>query len=118
MTDFWMIPVADALSWSSHIASCGGRLMSPATWYRSLGLGGLLAVLALLPALSQDTAKGTKYALLAGVRSHAPARMGKPGKEITNSIGMKFVRIPAGKFTMGSPRKEREEVLKQLREKG
>ncbi len=27
-------------------------------------------------------------------------------KEFTNSIGMKFVRIPAGKFTMGSPRDE------------
>jgi formylglycine-generating enzyme required for sulfatase activity len=28
---------------------------------------------------------------------------GKQGNEITNSIGMKLVRIPKGKFTMGSP---------------
>jgi formylglycine-generating enzyme required for sulfatase activity len=30
----------------------------------------------------------------------------KAGKTITNSIGMRFVRIPAGKFTMGSPEGE------------
>jgi formylglycine-generating enzyme required for sulfatase activity len=30
-----------------------------------------------------------------------------PAKEITNSIGMKFKRIPKGKFLMGSPRDEK-----------
>jgi formylglycine-generating enzyme required for sulfatase activity len=30
----------------------------------------------------------------------------KNRKEITNSIGMKFVQIPAGKFLMGSPKEE------------
>jgi formylglycine-generating enzyme required for sulfatase activity len=29
-----------------------------------------------------------------------------PGKEYVNSLGMKLVRIPAGKFTMGSPKEE------------
>src|ERR1700722_18854224 len=32
----------------------------------------------------------------------------KPAKEITNSIGMKLVLVPAGKFTMGSPKDEKE----------
>src|SRR5262245_46614178 len=30
------------------------------------------------------------------------------GRTITNSIGMKLVRIPAGKFLMGSPKDEEE----------
>src|SRR5262249_28589990 len=36
-------------------------------------------------------------------------------KEVTNSIGMKLVRIPAGKFKMGSPKAEQEEVLRLLK---
>jgi formylglycine-generating enzyme required for sulfatase activity len=36
----------------------------------------------------------------------APAPFKKQPKFITNSIGMKFVRIPAGKFMMGSPKDE------------
>jgi formylglycine-generating enzyme len=32
-------------------------------------------------------------------------------KEITNSIGMKLVRIPAGKFTMGSTKKEQDDAI-------
>jgi formylglycine-generating enzyme required for sulfatase activity len=31
-----------------------------------------------------------------------------PAKEVTNSIGMKFVLVPAGSFTMGSPESERD----------
>ena len=31
-----------------------------------------------------------------------------PPKEITNSIGMKLVLIPAGKFMMGSPKDEKD----------
>ena len=33
----------------------------------------------------------------------APVLKTKSAKEITNSIGMKLMRIPAGKFVMGSP---------------
>jgi formylglycine-generating enzyme required for sulfatase activity len=36
----------------------------------------------------------------------APAPLPRAGKELTNSIGMKLVRIPAGKFLMGSPMSE------------
>ena len=43
-----------------------------------------------------------------------PGREPKPGNEITNSIGMKLVHIPPGKFQMGSPEselgREKEEV--------
>ncbi len=34
--------------------------------------------------------------------------MGLQPKQITNSIGMKLVKIPAGKFTMGSPNDEKD----------
>jgi formylglycine-generating enzyme required for sulfatase activity len=37
----------------------------------------------------------------------APAPLKKPDS-FTNSIGMKFVRIPAGKFMMGSPKSEKD----------
>ncbi len=37
-----------------------------------------------------------------------------PGsKTITNSIGMKLVRIPAGKFTMGSPKDEKDRLERE-----
>jgi formylglycine-generating enzyme required for sulfatase activity len=39
--------------------------------------------------------------------SFAPAPLG-PGKKLTNSIGMKLVRIPAGKFMMGSRKGEKD----------
>ena len=39
-----------------------------------------------------------------------------PPREITNAIGMKLVLIPAGKFRMGSPDTERQDVLKLLNE--
>jgi formylglycine-generating enzyme required for sulfatase activity len=35
-------------------------------------------------------------------------------KEIRNSIGMRLVRIPAGKFTMGSSKEEQDEALTEL----
>jgi formylglycine-generating enzyme required for sulfatase activity len=38
----------------------------------------------------------------------ATARSQDDAKEITNSLGMKLVRIPAGKFVMGSPGSEAE----------
>ncbi len=36
-------------------------------------------------------------------------------QEITNSIGMQLVRIPAGKFTMGSSKKEQDEAIAGLK---
>src|SRR6185369_13171884 len=36
------------------------------------------------------------------------AEPAKDSKEITNSIGMKLILIPAGKFVMGSPETEEE----------
>jgi formylglycine-generating enzyme len=35
-------------------------------------------------------------------------------KEVTKSIGMKLVRVPAGKFTMGSTKKEQDNALAAL----
>src|SRR5262249_51247266 len=40
--------------------------------------------------------------------AQGPARGQDAAKEITNSIGMKLVLIPAGKFVMGSPDTEAE----------
>jgi formylglycine-generating enzyme required for sulfatase activity len=43
-----------------------------------------------------------------------PARKPAPkdwGKEISNSIGMKLVRIPAGKFMMGSTKEDQDEAI-------
>jgi len=42
----------------------------------------------------------------------------EPEKPITNSIGMKFVRIDADRFRMGSTKSDREKVEKHLREAG
>jgi formylglycine-generating enzyme required for sulfatase activity len=41
----------------------------------------------------------------------------KKAREITNSIGMRLVLVPAGSFTMGSPKAEREETLGQIEDK-
>jgi formylglycine-generating enzyme required for sulfatase activity len=38
-------------------------------------------------------------------------------KEFTNSIGMKLVRIPAGKFTMGSPKTEKDRSDNEMEHK-
>jgi formylglycine-generating enzyme required for sulfatase activity len=58
----------------------------------------LLALLAVAPLLVH-----------AGRTSSAPAPLG-PARKLTNSIGMKLVRIPPGKFLMGSPN---DEALRQ-----
>jgi formylglycine-generating enzyme required for sulfatase activity len=55
--------------------------------YRCLPLTALLAAPLLAPP---------------GPSRSAPAPVNKP-RNLTNSLGMKFVRIPAGKFLMGSP---------------
>ena len=56
---------------------------------------------------------------LAGEKAKsAPAESEKnepSGKVITNSIGMKLVYIPPGKFLMGSPRSEQEQCKKDSR---
>ncbi len=44
-----------------------------------------------------------------------PKRSEPPVKEMTNSIGMKLVYIPPGKFVMGSPRSEQEQSKKDSR---
>lgn len=41
--------------------------------------------------------------ILAGVKVLATAPPEEKNDVITNSIGMKFIKIPAGKFSMGSP---------------
>jgi formylglycine-generating enzyme required for sulfatase activity len=65
--------------------------MSSRTWLRLVAFLGLLIVAAfVVPAWTQDE-KGKKA-------DNKPAK-----KEIINSIGMKLVLIPKGKFTMGSP---------------
>src|SRR5262245_51092066 len=48
-------------------------------------------------------------ALTQGADSWA-VREESPPKELTNSIGMKFRLIPAGKFVMGSPEDEKDRV--------
>jgi formylglycine-generating enzyme required for sulfatase activity len=45
---------------------------------------------------------------VAGGLSPLPAQPAKDAKAITNSIGMKLVHIPAGKFLMGSPKEEKD----------
>src|ERR1035438_1922459 len=41
----------------------------------------------------------------------------EPPKHFTNSIGMKFVRIPPGKFMMGSPKEEVQRGAKEIQHK-
>jgi formylglycine-generating enzyme required for sulfatase activity len=67
--------------------------MSPRTWFRLVGL------LALLVALG--------FGLSGWTRAPAPLSRKQP-KEIANSIGMRLVLIPKGRFTMGSPKDEKE----------
>ena len=43
-----------------------------------------------------------------------PGKRTSPKEKIINSIGMKLVLIPAGKFKMGSTEAERKEVLRLL----
>src|SRR5207248_3176353 len=52
-------------------------------------------------------------ALLLGVLP-AASLSGESAKALTNSIGMKLVLIPAGKFLMGSPATEDERDDKEL----
>jgi formylglycine-generating enzyme required for sulfatase activity len=60
------------------------------TWLRLVGLSGLLVALGFALPGWTDAPKDKKQ------------------KTFTNSIGMKFVLVKAGKFTMGSPRDEKD----------
>jgi formylglycine-generating enzyme required for sulfatase activity len=68
--------------------------VSPRTWSLLAALSGLLAALWL--------------AAPGWTRAPAPPPRKKDTAPITNSVGMKLVLVPAGKFTMGSPKRERE----------
>ena len=46
------------------------------------------------------------FARGSGVESPSPSPQPKLGNSVTNSFGMKFVWIPLGTFTMGSPKEE------------
>jgi formylglycine-generating enzyme required for sulfatase activity len=48
-----------------------------------------------------------------GCAKVATARDPKPGDEIKNSLGMRLVYIPPGKFTMGSPESEQGRESKE-----
>jgi formylglycine-generating enzyme required for sulfatase activity len=74
--------------------------MSSRTWFHLLLLAGLLVVLG--------------FAVPG--RTKAPAPM-LSMKMLTNSIGMKLVLIPAGKFTIGSTEAERKDVLALIKQK-
>lgn len=52
--------------------------------------------------------------LLATVFTVPPAAIAQQGQVITNSIGMKFAPIPAGKFMMGSPASEPQREAQEL----
>jgi formylglycine-generating enzyme required for sulfatase activity len=71
-----------------------------------------------VPVLIGDGARQTPE-LKVNLRGRSPVLIGanslvilkESKKEIRNSIGMKLVRIPAGRFLMGSTRKERDDAL-------
>jgi formylglycine-generating enzyme required for sulfatase activity len=77
--------------------------MSPSTPFRVAGACALLVALAGLlswrtPAADVEVASDVDLTLSEG------------GKDFTNSVGMKLVRIPKGKFWMGSPNNETSSV--------
>jgi formylglycine-generating enzyme required for sulfatase activity len=53
--------------------------------------------------LDKSRPDATRYDVL-----HADLAGGEKPKEFTNAVGMKMVRIPKGKFTMGSPADEKD----------
>jgi formylglycine-generating enzyme required for sulfatase activity len=63
------------------------------------------------------TAIKGKEAAAAALKLEEKKAMEKLQKTITNSIGMKLVLIPAGKFTMGSPEAELNDVMALIKEK-
>ena len=69
--------------------------MSPPAWYRLAGLCGLALALAALPAWPDAPSPEVDLTL---APSDGP---------LTNSIGMRFVPIRAGKFLMGAPKGEK-----------
>jgi formylglycine-generating enzyme required for sulfatase activity len=73
--------------------------MSPSTWFRAVGLCGVLLVL--LGLLSWRLAAADVES-----DSDVDLTLSEGGTEFTNTVGMKFVRIPAAKFMMGAPNDE------------
>ena len=68
---------------------------------RSLVVVSLLS-LAMLGCGGDDATRSADTATSKDAK-HARRPADPPAKTITNSIGMKFTRIPAGEFLMGSP---------------
>jgi formylglycine-generating enzyme required for sulfatase activity len=66
----------------------------------------LAAVGVLVPSQAQPV-QGRKHDLI----TRAPAPRSKVPAKVTNSIGMKLVRIPPGKFMMGSPADEKDRYM-------
>src|SRR5262245_56869472 len=69
--------------------------MSPSNWFRAVGLCCFVVVLASLVGWSDDAPKDKD-------------KDAKVKDEFTNSVGMKLVRVKAGKFMMGSPSDEKD----------
>jgi formylglycine-generating enzyme required for sulfatase activity len=78
----------------------GSLLMSARAWFRLVFLSNLVLLLGFVLPGWTEAPKGEKQP-----------------KEIENSIGMKLVLIPAGKFKMGSPKEEQDAVIMRAPEK-
>src|SRR5579871_6381632 len=82
-------------------SASGGAVMSPSMWSRAVGLFGAVLVLGgFVPAWGDQKEEKDK----------APKKETKDA--FTNSVGMKLVRVKAGKFTMGAPEQEMRDVMK------
>jgi len=86
-----------------RVAVCAGGVApaedqhgSPKTWFKLAVLSG--ALLLCWPLLAADVESDSDVDLTVKVRS----------EPFTNSVGMKFVRVKAGTFTMGSPKGEKD----------
>src|SRR5262249_6678031 len=92
------IPASMRRSILAYLSHWRSPFMPRRTSFCLVALSGLLAALGLMPASSE---------LWGGE---------KQPKTITNSIGMKLVLIPKGKFTMGSTKAERDEFLRSVKD--
>ncbi|MDB5339502.1 MAG: pknB 29, partial [Planctomycetaceae bacterium] len=66
----------------------------------------------------QATAAATARVGDAGSAQPRPPETGKPAAQFTNSLGMKFNLIPAGKFRMGTPPEEMKLLSEQNKDEG
>jgi len=81
----------------------GGR---PALVVSLFGMALLAGYLILWPLLRDDQQEGSKPP--AGGEKAPRKKTAALAKELRNSLGMKLVLIPAGTFTMGSPKEEKD----------